>query len=50
MPMGRGGGGEEGEEHVPLVEFLYLVCTCMPGGVTVGDSGLVLGPLSVKHY
>ena len=25
---------------VPLVEFVYLVFTCMPGGVTVGDSGL----------
>ena len=21
-------------------EFVYLVFTCMPGGVTVGDSGL----------
>ena len=26
-------------EHVPLVEFLYLVFTRTPGGVTVGDSG-----------
>ena len=27
-------------EDVPLVEFIYLVFTCAPGGVTVGDSGL----------
>ena len=27
-------------EDVPLVEFIYLEFTCMPGGVTVGDSGL----------
>ena len=27
-------------EDVPLVEFVYLVFTRMPGGVTVGDSGL----------
>ena len=27
-------------EDVPLVEFMYLVFTHMPGGVTVGDSGL----------
>ena len=27
-------------EDVPLVEFMYLVFTCMPGGVTVGNSGL----------
>ena len=27
-------------EDVPLVEFMYFVFTCMPGGVTVGDSGL----------
>ena len=25
-------------EDVPLVEFMYLVFTRMPGGVTVGDS------------
>ena len=25
---------------VPFVVFMYLVFTCMPGGVTVGDSGL----------
>ena len=27
-------------EDVPLVEFLYLVFTRMPGGVIVGDLGL----------
>ena len=27
-------------EDVPSVEFMYLVFTRMPGGVTVGDSGL----------
>ena len=28
-------------EDVPLVEFMYLVFTCMPGeSYTVGDSGL----------
>ena len=27
-------------EDVPLVEFMYLAFTRMPGGVTVGDSGL----------
>ena len=27
-------------EDVPLVEFIYLVFTCTPGGVTVGDLGL----------
>ena len=27
-------------ENVFLVELLYLVFTRMPGGVTVGDSGL----------
>ena len=27
-------------EDVPLVVFIYLVFTCMPGEVTVGDSGL----------
>ena len=26
-------------ENVPLVEFIYLVFTRTPGGVTVGDSG-----------
>ena len=25
---------------MPLVEFMYLVLTRLPGGVTVGDSGL----------
>ena len=27
-------------EDVPLVGFMYLIFTCMPGGFTVGDSGL----------
>ena len=27
-------------EDVPSVEFIYLVLTHTPGGVTVGDSGL----------
>ena len=27
-------------EDVPLVKFIHLVLTRMPGGVTVGDSGL----------
>ena len=27
-------------EDVPLVEFMYVVFTRTPGGVTVGDSGL----------
>ena len=27
-------------ENVPLVEFMYLVFTRTPEGVTVGDSGL----------
>ena len=27
-------------KRVPLVEFMYRVFTRMPGGVTVGDSGL----------
>ena len=27
-------------ENVPLVEFMYLVFTRKPGGITVGDSGL----------
>ena len=27
-------------EDVPLMEFIYLVFSHMPGGVTVGDSGL----------
>ena len=26
-------------EDVHLVEIIYLLFTCMPGGVTVGDSG-----------
>ena len=30
------GGGED----LPLVEFMFLVFTRMPGGVTVGNSGL----------
>ena len=35
MPLGA-----SFSEDVPLVEFTYLVFTRMPGGVTVGDSGL----------
>ena len=27
-------------ENVPMVEFIYLVLTRTPGGVTAGDSGL----------
>ena len=27
-------------EDVPLVEFMYLAFTQMPGGVTAGDTGL----------
>ena len=27
-------------EDVPLVEFIYLVFTRTPGGVTIGDSGV----------
>ena len=43
MPLGASfffffGGGRV--DDVPLVEFIYLVFTCTPGGVTVGDSGL----------
>ena len=37
-------------EAVPLVEFMYLVFTRMPGGVTVDDVGLLLCPLSVECY
>ena len=37
-------------EGVRLVEFMYLAVTRMPGGVTVGDSGLLLCPLSVECY
>ena len=36
-------------EDVALVEFVYLVFTRMPGGITVGDSGLLLCPLSVER-
>ena len=31
-------------EAVPLVEFIYLVLTRMPGRVTVGDSDLCCVP------
>ena len=41
---------DEDDDDVPVVEFIYLVFTCMPGGVTVGDSGLLLCPLSVECY
>ena len=38
-------------EHVPLVEFTYLVFTCMPGErVTIGDSGLEDVPLVEFMY
>ena len=37
-------------EVVPLVEFIYLVLTRMPGEVTVGESGLLLCPSSVERY
>ena len=38
-------------EDVPLVEFMYPVFTRMPGGITVGDSGLFCVPcLSVEIY
>ena len=36
-------------EDVSLVEIMYLVFTRMPGRVTVGDSGLLLCPLSVER-
>ena len=31
------------------LDFMYLVLTRMPGGVTLGDSGLLLCPLSVER-
>ena len=37
-------------EGVPSVEFIYLVFTRMPWVITVGDSGLLLCPLSVERY
>ena len=37
-------------EETPLVEFSYLVFTGMPCGVTAGNSGLWLCPLSVECY
>ena len=34
-----------------IIAIMYYVFTCMPGGVTIGDSGLLLYPLmSVEHY
>ena len=30
--------------------FMYLVFSRMPGGVTVGDLGLLLCPSSFEHY
>ena len=33
-----------------MVEFMYIVFTCMPGVVTIGDSGLLLCPLSGERY
>ena len=35
-----GGGGDILSENVPFLEFMYLVFTRMPGGVTLADSGL----------
>ena len=49
MPRG-GGRGASFFEDVPLVEFMYTVFTCMPGGVTEGDSGQLLCPLSVERH
>ena len=37
-------------ENALSLEFMYLEFTRMPGGVTVGDSGLLLCPLSVERY
>ena len=37
-------------DDVPLVEFMYLVSTHMSGGVSVGDSDLLLCPISVELY
>ena len=36
--------------YIPLMECIYLVFTRMQGGVTVGDSSLLLCPLSVERY
>ena len=53
MPLGGGrGGAKMGGGDVPLLEFLYPVCTRIPGGVTVGGSGLrccVPCPLSAMN-
>ena len=35
-----GGGWSSFFDDVPLVEFMCNVFTCIPGRVTVGDSGL----------
>ena len=40
MPMERGEGGHSFVQGVPLVEFMYLVYTRLPGGITAGGSGL----------
>ena len=37
-------------EEVPLMEFIYLVVTRTPGGVTVSDSGLLSCLVSVERY
>ena len=37
-------------ENVPLVGFMYPVFTPIPGGVAVGNTGLLLCPLSTKPY
>ena len=36
-------------DHVPLVEFMYPVVACMPGGVTAGSSGLCCCLFSIEH-
>ena len=40
--------GASSFEDVPLMEFMYLVFTCMPGRSTVDNSDLLLCPLSVE--
>ena len=37
------------KEGRPFVEFMCPVFTCMPHGVTLGDSSLLLCPLSVER-
>ena len=38
------GGHSFSSEDVAMMELMYLVFTRMPGGVTVGDSGLCCVP------